>query len=222
MTTETNPSMNLKEAIAQRRAARAFRNDPIPNHILQEILRLGVYAPSGFNLQPWRFVVVRSPGSKEKLHACAFNQRQVAEAPATLICCGDQRALQSDNIEATIALGREVGGVNDQLADYMRSNIPSFVENAPSFGTIEAWTNRHTMLAVAHMMVVAKSFGVDSCPMEGFSTQMVKEAFSIPEAVDVCCLLALGYADEPFKPYSGRFELNQVCFGESYWESFQL
>jgi nitroreductase len=78
------------------------------------------------------------------------------------------------------------------------------------------------MLAVAHIMIVAKSYGVDSCPMEGFVTTQVKEAFQIPGEVDVCCLLPMGYADEPFKQYGGRFGIDQVCFGESYGEKFEL
>jgi len=222
MTTEMHASIGLKESIEQRRAARAFRQDPIPDTILGEILRLGVRSPSGYNLQPWRFVVVREQENKEKLKACAFNQRQVGEAPVVLICCGDRRVGQSDYIESVIQMGMETGGVNEQFADVMRQQIPALFEYHPCFENVEAWTNRHTMLAVAHIMIVAKSHGVDSCPMEGFVSAQVKEAFQIPEEVDVCCLLPMGYADEPYKQYGGRFGIDQVCFGESYAQPFQL
>ncbi|MEP0886469.1 nitroreductase family protein [Trichocoleus sp. ST-U3] len=222
MTTEMPSTLGLKESIEQRRAARAFRSDPIPDPILREILRLGVRSPSGYNLQPWRFVVVREQENKEKLKACAFNQRQVSEAPVVLICCGDRRVGDSDYIESVIQMGMETGGVNEQFANVMREQIPALFEYHPSFENVEAWTNRHTMLAVAHIMIVAKSFGVDSCPMEGFVSAQVKEAFQIPEEVDVCCLLPLGYATEPFKQYGGRFEIDQVFFAESYGEYFEL
>ncbi|MBE9053518.1 nitroreductase family protein [Nostocales cyanobacterium LEGE 11386] len=222
MFVEMQPHVGLIEAIKQRRAARAFKSDGIPEVILQEILQLGIQAPSGFNLQPWRFILVAEQANKEKLQQCAFNQRQVGEAPVVLICCGDRRVSNKENIASVIHLGEENGMMTDSYANYMRSSIPEFFTNHPSFGTMEAWTNRHTMLAVAHMMIVAKSFGVDSCPMEGFVSTQVKEAFQIPEAVDVCCLLALGYADEPLKQYGGRFPIDQVCFHESYGESFKL
>jgi len=216
------PAISLQEAIEQRRAARSFRPDPIPQDTLTEILRLGVRSPSGFNLQPWRFVLVREPQNKEKLRACAFNQPQVTEAPVVLICCGDRRVNSSEYIEETIALGKETGAVNDKYAEFMRGSIPQLFENHPCFESIEAWTNRHTMLAVAHIMIVAKSFGVDSCPMEGFVAAQVKEAFNIPAEVDVCCLLPLGYAKEPFKLYGGRFGLDKVCYGESFGAAFKL
>ncbi|NEQ04987.1 MAG: nitroreductase family protein [Moorea sp. SIO4E2] len=246
--------MGLKEAIEERRAARSFRLDPIPTEILTEIFRLGVRSPSGFNLQPWRFIVVQEEANKEKLRACAFDQRQVTEAPVVLICCGDSRVNQTDYIESVIQIGKNAGGVNDAYADIMRSSIPQLFEYHPSFQSTEAWTNRHTMLAVAHLMIVAKSFGIDTCPMEGFVSAQVKEAFNIPAEVDVCCLLPMGYAAEPcldavahggnhgsrswggpprprclpktalhrFKLYGGRFDIEQVYYGESFGESFQV
>ncbi|KKD34473.1 nitroreductase family protein [Limnoraphis robusta] len=216
------PSINLRQAIEQRRAARAFKRDLIPSVILQEILRLGLQAPSGYNLQPWRFIVVRSLENKQKLRACASNQRQVEEAPVVLICCGDRRVNQSDYIESVIELGKSESAINDAYADFIRSSIPALFEKHTSFESLEAWINRQTMLAVAYLMMVAQSYGVDSCPMEGFVTTQVKEAFKIPEEVDVCCILAMGYAAEPFKQYGGRFSLQQVCYGETYGEVLEI
>src|SRR4028118_2256167 len=102
MTIEMHSTVSLKDSIEQRRAARAFKSDPIPEVILKEIFRLGVRSPSGYNLQPWRFIAVQDPESKQKLAACAFDQRQVVEAPTVLICLGDRRAAESENIEAVI------------------------------------------------------------------------------------------------------------------------
>ncbi len=213
---------DVKTAIETRRAARAFKPDPIPDEVLGEILRLGLRSPSGYNLQPWRFIVLREQASKEKLKACAFNQRQVGEAPVVLICCGDRRVSQPEYIESIIELGKNADAIPDALADIMRKAIPGTFENHPCFVSVEAWTNRHTMLAVAHLMIAAKSLGVDSCPMEGFVSYQVKEAFKIPEEVDVCCLLPMGYAAEPFKKYGGRFSAEQVCYGESFGDAFTL
>ena len=112
--------------------------------------------------------------------------------------------------------------ITDTYADYMRSSIPKIFENKPSFDNLETWTNRQTMLAVAHVMIVAKSYGVDSCPMEGFVSSQVKAAFNIPPEVDVCCLLPLGYAAEPFKQYGGRFETEKIVYAESFGDPLVL
>ncbi len=220
MTPELNPRMTTKEAIEQRRAARSFHPDVIEEETLREIFRLGLRSPSGYNLQPWRFIVLKEQANKEKLQACAFGQRQVVEAPVVLICCGDRRVNQSDYIESLIDLGKQVGAMNDTYAEFMRSAIPQLFEDKPCFQSLEAWTNRHTMLAVAHLMIAAKSLGVDTCPMEGFSSEQVKAAFNIPGSVDVCCLLPMGYAAEPLKQYGGRFAIEQVFYRESFGEVF--
>lgn len=222
MTIDLQPTTGLKDSIEQRRAARAFLPDPIPEVILEEILHLGLRSPSGYNLQPWRFVVLREQQSKDTLQSCAFNQTQIAQAPVVLLCCGDRTASSDENIEAVIELGEANHAMTEPFVEYLRSQIPPFFENHPSFESLEAWTNRHTMLAVAHLMIVAKSFGVDSCPMEGFVSAQVKPAFNIPDTVDVCCILCLGYADAPLKAFGGRFATEQVCFGESYGELFKL
>ncbi|CAA9390585.1 NADH dehydrogenase [uncultured Leptolyngbya sp.] len=222
MTIDLQPTTGLKDSIEQRRAARAFLPDRIPEVIVEQILHLGLRSPSGYNLQPWRFVVLREQQSKETLQSCAFNQTQIAQAPVVLLCCGDRTASSSDNIEAVIKLGQANNAMPETFAEYMRSQIPPFFEHHPSFESLETWTNRHTMLAVAHLMIVAKSFGVDSCPMEGFVSAQVKTAFNIPDTVDVCCILCLGYANEPFKAFGGRFSPEQVCFGETYGAAFSL
>lgn len=210
------PSIGLKAAIEQRRAALAFKPDPIPLALLEEIFRLGIRAPSGYNLQPWRFMVLRSKASKEKLRDCTFNQPQVIEAPIVLICCGDRAVANPDYVESVIALGQTHAAMPDQLAALTRTQVADLFQNHPSFGDLEVWVNRQTMLAVAHLMIVAKGYGVDSCPIEEFSADQVKAAFAIPETVDVCCLLCLGYAAEPYKQYAGRFEIEHVFFGEEY------
>ena len=58
--------------------------------------------------------------------------------------------------------------------------------------------------------------------MEGFVSAQVKAAFNIPTTVDVCCILCLGYASEPLKPFGGRFSPEQVCSDETYGAAFTL
>src|SRR3954464_5562025 len=51
----------LSAAIAERRATPSFDGSPVRDEDLHRILDAGIKAPSGYNIQPWRFVVVRSP-----------------------------------------------------------------------------------------------------------------------------------------------------------------
>ena len=51
--------MDLFEAVEIRASVRAFHRQPINDVSLIKILDAGRRAPSGYNLQPWEFIVVR-------------------------------------------------------------------------------------------------------------------------------------------------------------------
>jgi len=50
--------MDVIEAIRTRRSIRIFKPDPVPRKVLQELLEIGRWAPSGGNVQPWYFHVL--------------------------------------------------------------------------------------------------------------------------------------------------------------------
>src|SRR5512139_3311079 len=52
------PTMELREAIEQRKSVRAFRQAPVVREVLDEILEKALRAPSWGNTQPWRITVV--------------------------------------------------------------------------------------------------------------------------------------------------------------------
>jgi nitroreductase len=60
-----NPEFDLYQAIYTTRSMRRLRPDPVPNEILIKVIEAATMAPSGSNRQPWRFVVVKEPATKE-------------------------------------------------------------------------------------------------------------------------------------------------------------
>jgi nitroreductase len=65
---------------------------------LPEKKKLGV--PSSYNMQPWRFVVVRDPEQRKRLRMAAMNQAQVEQAPVVIVACGDFSGWKEDLEEA--------------------------------------------------------------------------------------------------------------------------
>ena len=55
---------NLFEIMATTRSMRRLKPDPVPAALIRKILEAGVSAPSGGNMQRWRFIVVRDPKVK--------------------------------------------------------------------------------------------------------------------------------------------------------------
>jgi len=76
--------MEVFEAILQRRSIRKFTAEPVSREQLEKLLEAARWAPSAGNLQPWVFVAVTAPETREALAAAAYGQRFVAEAPAVI------------------------------------------------------------------------------------------------------------------------------------------
>lgn len=79
--------MNVAEAIKNRRSIRAYKEEPVPKEILDEILEAGRLAPSACNQQDWKFVMVTSPEVLPKV-AEAMPQAHGKKCTAIAVLCG--------------------------------------------------------------------------------------------------------------------------------------
>lgn len=202
----------LSQAIAQRRATPSFDGSPMPAEDLKKILETGLQAPSGYNMQPWRFVVVRAEDQKRRLRAACFNQAKVEEASAVIVACGDADGWRSGDLEEMLRLGRE-GGMPENYAEQAKVNIPNYLSNHPDF---PMWLNRHVMIAFTTMMLMAEVLGYDTAPMEGFEQEKVREVLKLPLSYQVVALLAIGRLKGGDKFYGGRFSTSRTLFGEEF------
>jgi nitroreductase len=83
--------MEFAEVVRKRRSVRHFNNKlSVSDEDVRELLDAAVSAPSAGNIQPWRFVVLRSLESRERL-ATALHQRWATAAPVVIAVCVDPR-----------------------------------------------------------------------------------------------------------------------------------
>lgn len=75
------------ELAKSRRSIRRFKSDPIDDGDIEKILEAARWAPSGFNMQPWEFVVVKDQQLKDKIvevvsqgHSTMFQMEAAREA----------------------------------------------------------------------------------------------------------------------------------------------
>jgi nitroreductase len=208
----------LSEAIAARRATSSFDGSPIPNEDLTKIIEAGLLAPSGYNLQPWRFVVVRGPEQRKRLRAASYNQAKVEEASAVVVACGDADGWRNGDLEEMLRLGRE-GGMPENYAEQAKITVPEYLSNHPN---LPMWLNRQVMIAFTSMMLMAEALGYDTAPMEGFEEDRVREVLRLPLSHTVVALLAIGHAQGPEKFSGGRFSMARTVFGEEYGKPIKL
>lgn len=104
--------MSILEIIKKRQSVRKYKNEAIPEDVLNRVLEAARLAPSGKNLQPWKFILVGDEALKDKLVPACLGQSFIAEAPVVIAACAypDQcyakqgRYMKSWPIDVAIAL----------------------------------------------------------------------------------------------------------------------
>lgn len=211
------PLKPITQVLFERRATNHFKSDPVPDEFLEAILKLGAQAPSGYNLQPWRFIVVRDEENRKRLQQVAFGQPKVAEAPVVVICLGMKEEWK-ERAEEVFREGAERGAGSIDTWQQYKEGAFKFLTGMQQ---MPVWVNRHAMIAFTTMMLVAESYGFDTAPMEGFDAAGVKREFNIPDEAEVCALLAIGRAEGPEKAYPGRFPLERIVYSERYGDEYK-
>ncbi|MCI0348358.1 MAG: nitroreductase family protein [Acidobacteriales bacterium] len=217
----------LSEVIRERRATPSFESIPVHEADLKRIIEAGLAAPSGYNLQPWRVVVVRDPEQRRRLREAAFNQAKVEEAPVVVVACGDKDGWRNGDLDEMLRLAAANGYGGPEQHERARKSVTRFLGGAPGdqggvapdFGL---WVNRHVMIAFTHIMLMAEALGYDTAPMEGFSESKVTALLKIPESVRVVALLAIGRRKGQDKPFGGRFPMSRTVFAEEWGKPLQL
>lgn len=134
--------MDVIEAIKKRRSIRRYKDTPVPDDVLREILECARVAPSAGNRQPWVFYVVKSPEVKQKLVEASGNQVFVGQAPVVIVVCADPEVSASRYEDR----GRTLYFIQDTAAA-----VQNILLAAVSFGLGTCWVGafRETLVREA-------------------------------------------------------------------------
>ena len=176
--------MELSEIIASRRSIRKFKGKDVSEETIRILLDAARLAPSGSNLQPWRFVVVRSPEARNSLQAATVF-RFALKAPVVIACCSDFSSLEG-RPERMLELFQ--AGVFDNVevdGEYVPPD-----RNRDQLG---AYLNMNVGIAITHMMLKAVDLGLGTCWIGGFDSVKAKEILGLEDPLQVVALLPIGY-----------------------------
>ncbi len=81
------------KAIYSRRSVRDYTDEPVDDKIIREIIKAGMWAPSGLNNQPWRFAIVKDPNLKAKFEPLTKYSRIIKGAAVLLPVFVDKEAM---------------------------------------------------------------------------------------------------------------------------------
>lgn len=80
--------MGFLELAKQRSSVRKYRNVPVEDEKIRQVLEAGRIAPSAVNYQPWYFIVVRDEALRRQV-AMAYKREWILQAPVIIVVCGD-------------------------------------------------------------------------------------------------------------------------------------
>jgi nitroreductase len=202
--------LDVPEAIARRRAIKSFKPDKISPELLSKLVELTVAAPSSYNLQDWRIVIVQEEAQKAALCQAAYNQQQIVQAPVTFVFAADAGAWKKD-LSPIFDQGLQTGAWTEATVNYFKNAIPQF---AMSIGEkTREYAIKDATIAATHLALAAESLGLSSCFMNGWVEEEVKKVIGAEgeEDLAIALLLPIGYAAEPRKN-PGRLPLSYNVF----------
>ena len=200
--------MDTLEAIYARRSVKHY--DPehrMSDEEINKLFEATIQAPTSFNMQNWRFVLVRDTELRTKLRAAAVDQAQVSEASILVILTANLKAWEQEPQRYWRNAPQEV---QDILVPWMQP----FYEGKDELQRDEAM--RSCGLAGQTLMLAAKAMGYDSCPMIGFDPDQVAELIDLPEDHVIGFMIAVGKAVQPAWPKPGQLDLNEVLIHDKF------
>jgi nitroreductase len=200
--------MNTIDAIHARRSVKHYdANHQFTDAEINELLSLAVLSPTAFNIQNWRFVIVKDKALRSKIRAAAWDQAQVTDASLFIVLCADLKSWEKQP-------SRYWANAAQEVQDFILPAIDGYYRNKKQIQRDEAM--RSCGIAAQTLMLAAKAMGYDSCPMDGFDFEQVAELIQLPDDHVIAMFVAIGKATQSAQPRAGQVGLDEVVVENSF------
>jgi nitroreductase len=200
--------MDVFAAIEQRRSVKHYD----PEHRLsadeeKKLFELALLAPTAFNIQNWRFVVVRDPELRKQIRAVAWDQAQVTDASLLIILCADTKSWEKKP-------ARYWKNAPQPVQEFLIPAIDQYYRGRAQVQRDEAM--RSCGIAAQTLMLAAKAMGYDSCPMDGFDFDAVGKLINLPADHVVAMFVAIGKGTKEAWPRGGQLPADEVMITDKF------
>lgn len=201
--------MDIFEAIYSRRSVKHFD----PQHVIsveeeQKILEAAIQSPTSFNIQHWRFVLLKDKELRSKIRSeYANNQAQITDASLLVLLTADVKAWQKNP-------ARYWQNAPKEVADLLVGWMGPFHEGKEWLQRDEA--QRSIGMAMQTIMLAAKGLGYDSCPMIGFDIDKVAQLINLPSDYVMGPMVAIGKKTKDVWPKPGQLPLSEVVYIDGF------
>jgi len=200
--------MDTLEAVGRRRSIRKFKPDPVERGLITQVLEAARLAPSGSNVQPWKFVVVRSAQKREFLCEAAYGQSMFRQAPVVVVALGDRKMFKK-----RLRRGKELVDIGAVDASVMETVGKVYAARGKDPAAVDRTILANCMIAVDHLTLAATSLGLGSCWVMLMKVDEVARVLQIPDHMFPVAMVPIGYADQD-PPQRPRYLLEEIAFDE--------
>ena len=211
----------LVQLMASRRSCRHFTARPVERDVLEDLMKIGITAPSGTNSQSWTFTILparkavtafagRVASFFRKLNATA--EKPLLRLFLKLIGKGELDAYYHGYYrKIKEALEEWDGSGKDQL--FHGSTAAMLIGSKPG----ASCPAEDALLATQNVLLAAHSMGLGSC-LIGYAVAAMKRdpsiqrSIGIPAEEEIHAVIALGYPDEVYQRVAGRKKVTPRYF----------
>jgi len=167
----------------------------------RRILSLALLSPTAFNIQNWRFLVVKDPALRQQIREAAWGQAQVTDASLFIVLCADLKSWEKEPV-------RYWRNAIPAVQEFLLPAIDQYYRGKDQVQRDEAM--RSCGMAAQTLMLTAKAMGYDSCPMDGFDFDAVGKLINLPADHVITMFVAIGKATQEAWPRGGQLPLDEV------------
>ncbi|GAA4945767.1 NAD(P)H-dependent oxidoreductase [Algibacter agarivorans] len=150
---------------------------------------------TSFGLQTIKLIVIEDKKIREPLVEAAYHQSQVLNASHLLIIC-IQKNIEDDDVKNYYNNIKDIRNTPENILKPYREDLISMMQGM-SEQVGQQWSTNQAYIALGNLMTVCAIEGIDSCPMEGFSSTKYDEILKLDEkGLKSVLLLPIGYRAE--------------------------
>lgn len=203
-----------------RRSVRVYKDEKVPDDVVQKCLDAALLAPNSSNLQSWEFYWIHSDEAKKEVAQICLSQPAATTAPVLIACIARTRTWEKNRkrmLDQFAKSEAEGTAIPQSAKSYYNKIVPFFYSMGPLgiFGCVkkvifflrglkeatpreptsqhgmQLWAVKSTALACQNLMMAFSAAGYDSCPMEGYDSSRLRKFLKLPsDAVPVMVISA--------------------------------
>ena len=196
--------MNTINAILKRRSINSFNEDYfISRKELEKLIKLATCAPSVFNLQHWRFLIVEKRRIKESIQKILLNQKAVTSASCFIILCADLNAWKTHPEHVW-------RHAPEKVISHVKKTLQEYYDKNPLYIRDDAL--KSCSLAAQNLLLAATSMGYDSTLISDYDHAKISKIIELPQNYIISMCIAIGKKNREAPPKAGIMDFDEVVY----------